>query len=179
MTVKKDQKKPVTVEDLLKIKRHEKPSEAFWARFDRELQEKTWMALAKKPSFLERLSSILRPVVLPIGAAAAFLFVFFVYNETGVTQPMGNDSGILMVSHKALEDATPEEVSAINEVFSNYSAKNYVKEVISVRAAENDGFKRVLTHNSLASGAQKGVQYLASAFTQSSVSELNVNQLSF
>jgi hypothetical protein len=35
----------VSLEDLLRLKRHERPAPEFWVRFDRELQQKVWRTL--------------------------------------------------------------------------------------------------------------------------------------
>jgi hypothetical protein len=35
----------ITLEDLLRLKRHERPGPEYWARFDRELNERVWRAL--------------------------------------------------------------------------------------------------------------------------------------
>jgi len=40
-------KPKVTLEQLLRLKRHERPPEEYWARFDRELNERVWRALAQ------------------------------------------------------------------------------------------------------------------------------------
>jgi len=40
-------KPKVTLEDLLRLKRHERPPTEYWARFDRELNERVWRALAE------------------------------------------------------------------------------------------------------------------------------------
>ena len=44
---------PVALEDLLKLKRLEKPDTAFWSSFDREFEKKTLKELVKKPSMRE------------------------------------------------------------------------------------------------------------------------------
>jgi len=40
-------KPKVTLEDLLRLKRHERPKPEYWARFDRELNEKVWRTLVQ------------------------------------------------------------------------------------------------------------------------------------
>lgn len=66
----------VSVEDLLRLKRHEKPDEAYWERFDRELHQKSWQALAKpEPLLVRGLKAFGGKFVpaLPLSAAAAFV----------------------------------------------------------------------------------------------------------
>jgi hypothetical protein len=40
-------KSKVTLEELLRLKRHERPPAEYWVRFDRELNERVWRALAQ------------------------------------------------------------------------------------------------------------------------------------
>ena len=47
---KSPQSKPITVEDLLRLKRHEKPSAGFWNDFDRELHQRTLQAFVRRDS---------------------------------------------------------------------------------------------------------------------------------
>jgi len=66
-------KPTVTVEDLLRVKRAERPTAEFWADFDRELRAKQLAALVAKRPWWNALPRFLREVVrhqLPIGATA-------------------------------------------------------------------------------------------------------------
>lgn len=40
----------ITLEELLRLKRHERPGPEYWVRFDRELNEKVWRSLANPPA---------------------------------------------------------------------------------------------------------------------------------
>ncbi len=87
----------VTVENLLELKRSEKPDQAFWERFDRELHQKSWQVLAKPAPwpvrFLKSFGSRLIPA-LPLTAAATFVVAmaldhspsFFQGDSTVVTE---------------------------------------------------------------------------------------------
>jgi hypothetical protein len=39
----------VSLEDLLRLKRHERPSREFWDRFDREMHQRVWRTLVEPP----------------------------------------------------------------------------------------------------------------------------------
>ncbi|MDD3179844.1 MAG: hypothetical protein PHQ04_05760 [Opitutaceae bacterium] len=73
-----DQRPKITVEDLLRLKRAERPSEEFWTTFERELREKQLAALVKKERWWQGFSrSLLRPAAcLPVGAAAVLALTF-------------------------------------------------------------------------------------------------------
>ena len=73
--------KEVQVEDLLRLKRAERPSEAFWNTFDRELHQRMLQSLVKKdPWYLQALRGISGRIVqtAAAGAAAAFLAIMVV-----------------------------------------------------------------------------------------------------
>lgn len=65
----------VTIEDLLHLKRAERPTPEFWSNFERELRQKQLTALVEKRRWWHGLSGLLtRRVYLPAGAAAAVAF---------------------------------------------------------------------------------------------------------
>lgn len=85
--MKSDPKRPVTIEDLLRLKRAERPAAEFWVQFERELRAKQLAALVGKRPWWQRLS--LRPAFagfarwsLPLGATAALAVSFFVLRES-------------------------------------------------------------------------------------------------
>ncbi len=66
----------VCLEDLLNLKRHEKPSAEFWEQFDCQLKAKTLQSLAKKSKMvswsnvLEKVLAFARKPAVPMSAAA-------------------------------------------------------------------------------------------------------------
>lgn len=72
----RDGKRPVSLEDLLRLKRAERPPEAFWGDFDRQLRAKQLAALVEKRPWWQGWSigailAGLRRHPLPLGAAVA------------------------------------------------------------------------------------------------------------
>ncbi len=70
-----DRKRPVSLEDLLQLKRAERPSVEFWAQYERELRAKQLAALVEKRPWWQTLSLArvfvgFRRYQLPLGAAA-------------------------------------------------------------------------------------------------------------
>lgn len=68
-----ESKRSVTVEDLLRVKRAERPAPEFWAEFDRELRAKQLAALVEKRPWwrsLPRSLGALARYHLPLGATA-------------------------------------------------------------------------------------------------------------
>ena len=77
-------KRPVTIEDLLRLKRAERPPAEFWERFDRELRAKQLAALVKQRPWwqtMPRVFSTWRRYHLPLGATAVLALTFISLRE--------------------------------------------------------------------------------------------------
>lgn len=70
-----DQRPKVTVEDLLRLKRAERPAAEFWTHFEHELRQKQLTALLKKRPWWRDLPQILaRRAYLPVGITVMLAF---------------------------------------------------------------------------------------------------------
>jgi hypothetical protein len=81
-----DSKRPVTLEDILRLKRAERPPAEFWTQFDRELRAKQLSALVQKRPWWKSLSlapvwTAIRRYHLPLGAMAALAATIFSVRE--------------------------------------------------------------------------------------------------
>ncbi len=77
-------KRPVTVEDLLKVKRAERPAVEFWAEFERELRVKQLAAIVEpRPWWAPfiRVGARVSRYQLPLGAAAIMALTFVTVGE--------------------------------------------------------------------------------------------------
>lgn len=91
--LKKNPESKVTLEALLVLKRHEKPSKEFWSEFDRELKRKTLQKLAHQATTAERIFGLLRKasaVMMPAGALAAAVMAFYVTGSTVLVTEKGS-----------------------------------------------------------------------------------------
>jgi hypothetical protein len=81
-----EKKRPVTIEDLLRLKRTEQPSVEFWEGFDRQLRAKQLAALVEKRPWWQRMqlrpSFAWRRYSLPLGAVAALAVTFVSLRHT-------------------------------------------------------------------------------------------------
>jgi hypothetical protein len=71
--MKPESERPITIEDLLRLKRAERPPVEFWTEFDRTLRSKQLAALVEKRPWWQRLPDAfggLRRYRLPLGACA-------------------------------------------------------------------------------------------------------------
>lgn len=77
-----------TLEELLQVKRAERPQPQFWDRFERELHEKTLRTLtAPEETTFSRWARLLRPALATGGAAAALLFAVGVWSLSEMPAP--------------------------------------------------------------------------------------------
>ena len=86
--MKRPSQRPVTVEDLLRLKRAERPPEAFWADFDRGLRAKQLAALLPRRSWWQRWADrgfwpALGRLALPVGAIGLIAGLFLVPRPDG------------------------------------------------------------------------------------------------
>ncbi|MEY4923649.1 MAG: hypothetical protein RL598_168, partial [Verrucomicrobiota bacterium] len=71
------QRPKVTIEDLIRLKRDERPAAEFWVNFDHELRQKQLTALLEKRAWWQELPQLLmRRAYLPVGATAILAFTF-------------------------------------------------------------------------------------------------------
>lgn len=76
----------VTIEDLLRLKRAERPSPEFWTRFEQDLRAKQLAAIMEKRPWwiafrLPRAARVLSRLQIPMGAAAVLALSFVVARE--------------------------------------------------------------------------------------------------
>ncbi len=82
--MKHDEKDGVTIENILRLKRLERPPVEFWAEFEKELRAKQLSAIVQKRVWwkdaMQALAGLARYHV-PIGASAALALAFFTVRE--------------------------------------------------------------------------------------------------
>lgn len=93
-----DPKPKVTLEDLLRLKREERPAPEFWARFDRDLRAKQLAALVEKRPWWQGLPAWTlnwRRIHLPLGATAALALTLVSLRDAQSPAEVGRESGVL------------------------------------------------------------------------------------
>ena len=128
----RDGKRPVSVEDLLRLKRAERPDGSFWADFDRQLRAKQLAALVEKRPWWQGWSFVgalagLRRHPLPLGAAVALGVAFLALRPGSGTanapSPLVVDSASVPAAVVAVAEAP---VGARVEVQAPASAPAFV-----------------------------------------------------
>jgi|CZKI01.1.fsa_nt_gi hypothetical protein len=88
----KDSERKITVQDLLRLKRAERPAPEFWARFESEMRAKQLAAIVVKRPWWDgasRVLGILYRHQLPFGAAAALALAWMGVHYAGGVSPTG------------------------------------------------------------------------------------------
>lgn len=112
-----EQKRQVTVEDLLRLKRAERPQAEFWAEFDRELRTKQLAALVEKQPWWRSLPARfagLSRYHLPLGATAVLAVTFLTVRDYDPA-PLPADMAPRSVARVAVTpgSAEPADVSSL------------------------------------------------------------------
>jgi len=116
-----EQKSPVTIEDLLRLKKAERPGAEFWAQFERELRQKQLTALVKKRRWWHSLPAVLsRRVYVPAGAAAvvAFTLVTVRYSISSPVAQLENRAAKIAANDPAIEVLPATEVSLASRPYA-------------------------------------------------------------
>jgi hypothetical protein len=114
MSSPSNEKPPVRVEDLLRLKRVERPNPEFWSQFERELRQKQLTALVQKRRWWDDLSLLIqRRIYLPVGATAiiAFSVVTVRHVVPGRIATPPNLAPTVTVAESAVEMLPAREVS--------------------------------------------------------------------
>lgn len=127
----KSDKHPIQVEDLLRLKRAERPPAEFWTQFDRELRAKQLSALvARRPWWhLPRASlAVFSRYHLPLGAAAVLGVTFISVRQFSTTSSRLAD-GAMVVRSPAL--AAPAVIASVDSVSGRgeIAPQNFAHEV--------------------------------------------------
>ena len=117
--------KEVKVEDLLRLKRAERPGEVFWNTFDRELHQRMLQTLVKKdPWYVQVLRGVSGRIAqtAAVGAAAVFLALMVMRPAlVDSTRANGANGAYLALQKNALDlvNSAPPVDAAISDLDSN------------------------------------------------------------
>lgn len=134
-----DSQKEVKVEDLLRLKRAERPDEAFWGKFDRELHQRMMQTLVKKdPIHLQIWRALSARFTQSVGvaAAAAFLALMVVrpafLGSTGASDVnLAQEKSAVFTEIASAEASVSEMNLAALEATRDYSIEGISAEVQS------------------------------------------------
>lgn len=142
-----NQRSKVTVEDLLRLKRAERPDAEFWTKFERELRQKQLTALLEKRPWWQELPQFFsRRAYLPVGATAILAFTLVSVKYYAPTQLAQVDAGPVGVPTRAeRENAAP--AVAVSSPLVNRSEMTTATEpedAIAVASATSENSEEVV-----------------------------------
>lgn len=108
--MKPESKRPITIEDLLRVKRAERPPAEFWNDFDRALRAKQLAALVEKRPWwqsLPRAFAGFRRYQIPLGASAVVALTFFSVRHYSGDTPAPQNPPMTATMVAAQENVTP------------------------------------------------------------------------
>jgi hypothetical protein len=143
----------ITLEQLLRLKRCERPADAFWADFDRAFHNRRLQSMVRQPDPGEGLGFRLRAVcklLLPLGVPAMLLLAFAVYRLQPVyNEDFGTTGGEALAAAGAeiaagIADPTPVRQDPPQPVFMAASPAQFIIDAISSEPRQPEAFRRVM-----------------------------------
>jgi hypothetical protein len=106
----------VTLEDLLRLKRAEKPGPEFWVNFEQELRQKQLTALVQKRRWWHEVPVLLnRRLYLPAGAAAIVAFTLVTVRYSTPVAQVVNTAPQIAAADPAVETLASTEVTGLDQ----------------------------------------------------------------
>ncbi len=132
----------INVENLLRLKRFERPSEAFWNQFDRELHQRMLQTLVKKDPWYLQVMRGFSSSLLSGAAFALCAVVIGIFAVRTVFPPMPSQAATIMsfdVPAQVADAALPISIQADNLI----GTLDYGTDAISVDdVSDEDTFRR-------------------------------------
>lgn len=180
-----DPQTDINVEDLLRLKRSERPSEDFWSDFDRDLHQRMLQTLVKQdPWYARILAGLTGPMAQSIGVAVAAVLVAMLVVRPVFVRPVATDMSVAK--------SFPDDVRALSaqvaqvglpnaEENTTVNSSDYQIEVISAGTAVLDaGYTREFALETMQVASYDAMAYAAdSAHSGASFATSGVASLVF
>ena len=143
----------ISVEELLRFKRQEKPSAEFWQEFDKGLQRKKLQALVQKKTVWTHVFDVFEHCIqstIPLTAVVVLVFTLFSSRDSL------RSSNLVTLS----QEATGESSNVFSVVPSDYEQTFYAVDTLSFQKGENSC---ELPHHCVLQKTSPGVHYVASS----------------
>ncbi|HEU5078191.1 MAG TPA: hypothetical protein VFT72_03220 [Opitutaceae bacterium] len=160
----------VSVEDLIRLKRAERPPAEFWVEFERSLRAKQLAAIVEKRSWWRSFGTFSR-WTMPLGAAAAALSISFVaLNRSQSGAPKSVD---LAKTEQAQKPAAPALPAVATETFvaSTNSHEHELPATVTVAEHHTPAVVNTAVQSAIAHSADAAVATAAAAAQVGSVTE--------
>lgn len=133
-----DINKHPNIEDLLRVKKAEQPDDAFWEKFDRDLQERTLQTFIEQVPWYQNCTNWVMQYAR--STSMAFGLVFLMGMALYLTKGLERDASVFSLNSQ--DQGRVVEEMAGSEEFIDYAVvandsleKDYAVEVISIKGA--------------------------------------------
>ncbi|MEO0794425.1 MAG: hypothetical protein AAFX93_04660 [Verrucomicrobiota bacterium] len=153
-----------TLEELLKVKQHERPSDDYWERFERELHAKPWQGMVRASALTrvwEGFRSFALPAI-PVGTTAAFALAIYyggiAVNPVVEVQPSIESAPVVVAEAPSeIASVVAEEVSEVG--VSQAADPHFVVGSFSTEESSDSGFTTVPTTHYMPASQRDGVHF--------------------
>jgi hypothetical protein len=164
----KDAQKEVKVEDLLRMKRSERPDDAFWNSFDRELHQRMLQTLVKKDPWYSQLFRAAFGRIAQtaaVGAAAAVLAIVMVRPALIESVPVSGvevtESTDAVFAHESIQTVLASPIEVSMDALDTEIASDYQIEAISGVANTSElGYTSEYAHDKIEVAAYDSAAYV-------------------
>jgi hypothetical protein len=180
-----DPKTDINLEDLLRLKRSERPSDEFWSDFDRDLHQRMLQSLVQKdPWYVHLLRGLTGRMAQSAGIAAAAALVAMIVVRPVFVGPAPADVSVaehIVVDRVAAPVEVAQAALSYSEVSGAASVRDYGTEVISADVAAADaGYTHDFGMETIQVASYDAVAYAAdSAHSRASFATSGVASLVF
>jgi len=110
-------KKEVKIEELLRLKRAERPSETFWNDFDRELHQRMLQTLVKKdPWYIQLLRGVTGRIAQTSAVGAAAVLLAFVAVRPVIVDSVESPKGAMLAEANIVDESAASPASSASPV---------------------------------------------------------------
>jgi len=166
------EKELVKVEDLLRLKRLERPDQDFWSSFDCELHQRMLQALVKKDPWFVQISRVLSGRFVQttaLGAAAAVLLAMMILRPASVDTVQSKAGTFVTVQSTEIDLSNQNEI--IIPDTDNVWVADYQIEAISANSSSYGlGYTRDYSHDRIEVTAYDSAAYIVDTASFASTS---------
>ena len=135
--VNMDINKHPNLEDLLKVKKAEQPDDAFWEKFDRDLQEKTLQTFIEQEPWYHNWASLVSHYARSASMATGLVLLMGIALFLNISLDRGNTFSDINSQGEGFGVMGSEEFNDYAVVANDALEKDYAVEVISIKGTSD------------------------------------------
>lgn len=167
-----------TLEELLSLKQHERPDDAYWARFERELHAKPWQKMVTRPVWWRRAWSRVQESMhpaLPIASTATLAIIGYwgvTMTSTAELSPANTSPAPMVAAVEAPAAASEPAVEAPAQALPESANQHFVVGAFSSTSSKDPAFTTVAATHYMPASQRDGVHFATNALDTASHTSL-------